>query len=462
MPLRSLGPFLALTFGLTWGIAAALILFPERLEAIFGAVGYTNPLFILAVYSPGFAGLFLVWRRYGLRGLGRYARRLTMWRMPLAWWVFLAIGTPALFYLSATIKGSVTDPFPYSPWFNVLPALAVALFVGPIEELGWRGLALPLLQQRFTPLWSGLILGVIWGLWHVPAFLLSGTPQSSWSFAPYFIAVVAISVILTPMFNAARGSILVAVLFHFQMNGPAWPDAQPWDTLVFALAAFVIVLLNLKAMLTRDGAVTDVLGPLAVADRRSEDSPAKTMSGTATGRRMGYGLAMLLAGVGVITAAAWGVTGVLDQVQRPETFVRAAVPGRLTVTLTQVGTHVIYYEGHDPATISAGQLRVVDTAGRAVPVRPYGLDLRYDVPGKPGMLGTAVGVFDAQTTGSFSVRADAGVVGGDGASLAIGDDLAPAMIRAVLLPGLAALLSVVASIALAARTWSGRERRNLS
>ena len=93
------------------------------------------------------------------------------------------------------------------------------------------------------------------------------TPQSwhapicAWSFGPYFIAVVAISVILTPMFNAARGSLLVAALFHFQMNGPSWPDAQPWDTLVFVIAAVVIVLLNRKTMLTHEGAVTEVLMP---------------------------------------------------------------------------------------------------------------------------------------------------------------------------------------------------------
>jgi membrane protease YdiL (CAAX protease family) len=266
MQLRSLGPFLALTFGLTWGLAAVFMLFPGPVEAIFGQVGYTNPLFVLAVYSPGFAGVFLVWRHYGLTGLFRYARRLTIWRMPLAWWALLVIGVPALFYVSAGIKGSITDPFPFTPWFNVFPALAIALFVGPIEELGWRGVALPLLQQRFAPLWSALILGAIWGVWHVPAFLLGGTPQSSWSFAPYFIAVVAISVILTPMFNAARGSILIAALFHFQMNGPAWPDAQPWDTLVFAFAAVVIVLLNRKTMLTRDSAVTEVLRPSGVTD----------------------------------------------------------------------------------------------------------------------------------------------------------------------------------------------------
>ena len=259
MSFGTLIPFFALAFGLTWGIAALMILFPGQITAIFGDISYTNPLFILAVYSPAFAGIFLVWRHYGVEGLGSYLRRLTLWRMPIAWWLFLVIGIPALFYIGAAIKGTITDPFPFSPWYGVLPALVMALFIGPIEEFGWRGVALPLLQRRFAPLWAGLILGVIWGFWHVPAFLLSGTPQSAWSFGPYFVAVVAISVILTPMFNAARGSLLIAALFHFQMNGPAWPDAQPWDTLVFSIAAVVIVLLNRKAMLSPEGAVTEVL-----------------------------------------------------------------------------------------------------------------------------------------------------------------------------------------------------------
>ena len=62
---------------------------------------------------------------------------------------------------------------------------------------------------------------------------------------------------------AAQGSILIAALFHFQMNGPAWPDAQPWENYLFALVAAGVVLINRKAMLTRDGSdlksVTEVV-----------------------------------------------------------------------------------------------------------------------------------------------------------------------------------------------------------
>jgi membrane protease YdiL (CAAX protease family) len=261
MSFGTLGVFFALAFGLTWDIAALLILFPNQIEAIFGELNSRNPLFILAVYSPGIAGVLLVWRHYGIKGLNSFFRRLTLWRMPLAWWVFLVIGIPAFVYVGAAIKGTITDPFPFSSWYAVLSALAFALFLGPIEELGWRGVAQPLLQRRFAPLWAGLILGTIWALWHVPAFFLSGTPQSSWSFVPFFIGVVTIAVILTPIFNAARGSILIAALFHFQMMNPLMPDAQPWDTLVWVIVAAVIVVMNRKAMLSREGAVTEVFMP---------------------------------------------------------------------------------------------------------------------------------------------------------------------------------------------------------
>jgi Na+/proline symporter len=78
MSFGSLGAFFALAFGLTWGIAALLVLFPDQIEAIFGELSHTHPLFILAVYSPGFAGVFLVWRHYGASGLGSFFRRLTL------------------------------------------------------------------------------------------------------------------------------------------------------------------------------------------------------------------------------------------------------------------------------------------------------------------------------------------------------------------------------------------------
>jgi membrane protease YdiL (CAAX protease family) len=143
----------------------------------------------------------------------------------------------------------------------VFPALLQSLLLGPMgEEFGWRGLALPLLQRRFSPFWASLILGAVWAVWHAPAFAMSGTPQSTWSFGPFFLGLMSVAVIMTPLFNAARGSLLIAILYHIQIMNPIFPDAQPWDFFLFAIAALVIVFLNRGKMFQRGSGVTGVLG----------------------------------------------------------------------------------------------------------------------------------------------------------------------------------------------------------
>jgi hypothetical protein len=269
MNIRALLPYLAIAFGLSWGVVALLILFPDPIAAVFGELNPKNPLFILAVYAPAIAAFTLVIRQGGLPGLRRYLSRLLLWRVHWGWYVFILVGIPVMFYAGAALKGNLfTAPFPFSNWYEVFPALAFMLVLGPIEEFGWRGFALPLLQQRFAPIWAGLILGAIWGLWHLPAFYLSGLPQSAWSFFPFFIGSVAIGVIVTPLFNASGGSILLPLLMHWQLINPVFPDAAPHDTIVFVAAAIAVVIINRATMFSREGAMTEVIPDVAYSLRR--------------------------------------------------------------------------------------------------------------------------------------------------------------------------------------------------
>ena len=261
MGTKTLWAFLALTFGLSWVPMTLFILFADQLVPLIGEMSSTNPFFLLAVYAPGISGILLIWHHYGLKGLGSFFRRLTFWRAPIQWWLFLLLGIPALVYAAAAIKGTINSPFPFSPWTMVFPALVQSLLLGPMgEEFGWRGLALPLLQRRFSPFWASLLLGVVWAIWHAPAFALSGTPQSAWAFGPFFIGLIAITVIMTPLFNASRGSLLIAILYHLNIMNPIFPDAQPWDSYLLAMAAVVIVFLNRRQMFERGSGVTEVLG----------------------------------------------------------------------------------------------------------------------------------------------------------------------------------------------------------
>ncbi len=261
VPLIALIPFLLIAFGLAWGILALYILLPEPMTRMFGQLSGHHPLFILAVWSPAFAAFIIIIRYVGLAGLRRYLSRMLLWRCPPVWYVFL-LGVPLLFYAGAAVKGNLfTDPFPFNSLPELLSAIAITLILGPIEEFGWRGLALPLLQRRFAPIWAGLILGSIWGIWHLPAFLLSDTPQSAWSFTPFFLGSIALSLIVTPLFNASRGSILLAFLFHLQLINPIWPDAQPYDIFFFWAAALVIIVINRKTMFRKTRAITLVIPP---------------------------------------------------------------------------------------------------------------------------------------------------------------------------------------------------------
>jgi membrane protease YdiL (CAAX protease family) len=113
-------------------------------------------------------------------------------------------------------------------WQLALQFLLVEFFLGAVsEELGWRGYALAELQRRWSPLASGLILGVVWALWHTPAFLIPGLSQYemggvfSWPYIAFIINVVCASVIHTWAYNRTGRSILVAVLMHFAFNATA-------------------------------------------------------------------------------------------------------------------------------------------------------------------------------------------------------------------------------------------------
>lgn len=253
-------PFLIIVFGLAWALFAAFIFAADWVVETFGALSGRHPLFILAVYSPAIAALLLVGVTSGFSGLGRFLSRLFMWRASPGWYVFLILGFPAISFAGAVIKGNaLSAPMFTEPVSALLPAIGFMLILGPVEEFGWRGFALPILQRRLAPFWASIVLGVIWAIWHLPAFMVSGTPQAAWGFLPFFMGSVACSVILTALFNDARGSILLAILFHFQMNNPLWPDAQPYDMYVYVLAAALIVWINRQSLFSSENAVTEIL-----------------------------------------------------------------------------------------------------------------------------------------------------------------------------------------------------------
>lgn len=257
---NKLWPFLIITFALAWGILGLYIYFPEQMTGYFGQLTGQHPLFFLAVYAPAIGAFAVIISITGLKGLKLFLSRILLWRCSFSWYLFLFLGIPLIFLGGSFYKGNLcTDLFPFDTIPSALVASGFALIKGPVEEFGWRGLALPLLQRKSNPFWSAILLGIIWGIWHLPAFLLSGTQQSNWSFAPFFAGCIALSVIVTPLFNSSKGSILLSAFFHFMVMNPLFPDAAPYDTYILLLVAAIIAWNNRKAMFTGKEAITNVI-----------------------------------------------------------------------------------------------------------------------------------------------------------------------------------------------------------
>ena len=66
---------------------------------------------------------------------------------------------------------------------------------------------------------------------------------------------------MTPLFNKSRGSLLIVVLYHFQLNNPIWPDAGSPGFALFIIAAPIIVWLNRRTMFKKGSGVTKILMP---------------------------------------------------------------------------------------------------------------------------------------------------------------------------------------------------------
>jgi uncharacterized protein len=260
VPASALPAFLAITFLITWGLIGVYILAPETAAATFGEISGTHPFFVLATWAPAIAALLVVAHHGGASGIRAFLSRLLLWRSPPGWIAFILVFLPLVFVAGSLIKGGpVLAPLPLEGAGPVVAVLFMMLFLGPIEEFGWRGVMQPLLQRHMAPVLAGLLIGATWGFWHLPAFFLSSTVFADWNFLPFFIGNVALAVLVTPILNSTRGSLLWPMLFHWQLINPFWPDAQPWDTWILVGVAVIVVWWNRDTMFTRAGAVTEVV-----------------------------------------------------------------------------------------------------------------------------------------------------------------------------------------------------------
>ena len=210
-------------------------------------------LYFLGALGPAAAAL-AVTRTIGAP-VRPWAKQIVKWRVHPRYYAY-ALGLPAALFavvnLELALAGQDID---LSLLDERLPAylgtfLLVVTIGGGFEEPGWRGFALPRLQAQHTPVRATLILGLIWGGWHLPLYGLGAVGPITFVF------------FYTWLYNRT-GSVLLCILLHASFT-PALDhlvlrednlgvDLAILATLVAAAAALVALTRGRLGLETSDG-----------------------------------------------------------------------------------------------------------------------------------------------------------------------------------------------------------------
>jgi membrane protease YdiL (CAAX protease family) len=212
--------FFVLAYAISWVAWLGPVL---GLSEPFSTLGY-----LVGGYGPALAALVVTW--LGSDSVRAWARQIVDWRVAPRWYVatlVVPLLVVALTGVGLELVGTSVDPglLPERISLVLVSFVSIALVGGGNEEPGWRGLALPKLQEQYAPVSATLILGVVWALWHLP--LLATGPTTFHGLASFvelapttvvrILNIVGIAFILTWIYNAT-GSVLLAILAHAGFN----------------------------------------------------------------------------------------------------------------------------------------------------------------------------------------------------------------------------------------------------
>jgi membrane protease YdiL (CAAX protease family) len=266
---HALTTYFLLAFAGTWFTLLPVVLGQDGL-GLFAFRVPTMPFAILMPFlGPTLAALVTTAFVDGKAGVRRLFQRYQIWRVGIRWYLTVLLGPIVLLVLGATLFFGNTPltallqrwPLFFTAYLANLPM--VLLLGGPLgEEPGWRGFALPRLQQRYGALWGSLILGVLHGLWHLPLFFIAEAyAPFTWSGLLLFVLGVLFNAIIwTWVFNQTRGSLLMVTLLHAAVNAsggfvqPLLPTSAQvdWIPLVaYGGCALLIIVLTKGALAYR-------------------------------------------------------------------------------------------------------------------------------------------------------------------------------------------------------------------
>ena len=218
---RSLSWFFLFTFVFSW---------LSWLPAVLASQGrLSSPLpnmvwVIIGAHGPLVASLVLAHRSGGWQAVWQMIRSGFHLRMDAKWWLAILLIpvmlTGLAVWLNVLLNRYQPDTSLLSQPLLILPTFLFLFFMGGSfqEEFGWRGYALPRLLSRWTPLLASLLLGAVWGVWHLPLFYITGVSQSFMPFAVFWLLTVAFSILFTWLYLRTDRNLFSALLFHTAIN----------------------------------------------------------------------------------------------------------------------------------------------------------------------------------------------------------------------------------------------------
>jgi len=178
-------------------------------------------MFPIMILGPAIAGITLTVVTEGRAGLRDLQKRLSAWRVD-KWWYIAAVLIPPVGILLTLFTLTTFKSDDFTPGFFLIGFL-FGLPAGILEEIGWMGYAFPKMRLKFGSFNAAILLGILWGFWHLPVidFLGTATPHGYyfWNFFGAFIAVLAAIRIIIVWIYSHTQSVFICQLLHIISTG---------------------------------------------------------------------------------------------------------------------------------------------------------------------------------------------------------------------------------------------------
>jgi len=209
---------------------------------------------IFASFGPSIMGIVITYKERKKQGVKSLLKRAWQWdfnKLYLIPVIFLGFAIALLsLWMSGLIEIFPADYVKYSPFLQIVMDFFAILFIGgPLaEEFGWRGYALDELHKKRSRITSSLIIGVLWSLWHLPLFFITGTSASNIPIYQFLLSNTLISIFYSWIYMKTKGSLSAAILLHLMLNLSA-ASVHYWYTSSGRWISFIITLILVSIIL---------------------------------------------------------------------------------------------------------------------------------------------------------------------------------------------------------------------